>query len=87
MFKDRSLRLLCAGLIALVCGALTALFVSSQLGDVTTLWAITVTTAWAAAIAAVAFAVAYGSALARSLRAGRPFEEATPVPINRHRDQ
>lgn len=71
--------------IATLAGFATALWVSQHLGDVTTLWAITVTTAWAAAIAAVAFA--YGSALGRSLRAGRPFEEATPVPIHRHRDQ
>lgn len=46
--------------IATLAGFATALWVSQHLGDVTTLWAITVTTAWAAAIAAVAFAVAYG---------------------------
>lgn len=46
--------------IAALVAAATAVWVGSHLGDVTTLWAITVTTAWAAATAAVAFAVAYG---------------------------
>ncbi len=59
MFKDRSLRLLCAGLIALVCGALTALFVSSHLGDVAPLQRALVTVCWTVVLGGCSGVMAY----------------------------